>query len=125
MPKLAGVDDLTRVREEFQQAMQAQHDSQIVIFVGTGTCGLAAGAGDTLQQIHLELNKRGIAANVTTVGCIGMCVKEPLVDVQLPGQPRVTYANVKTERVPRIVEQHVVGGQPVTEWVIGTVPGDW
>jgi NADP-reducing hydrogenase subunit HndB len=125
MPKLNNVDDLIRVRDESRQAMQAKHDAQIIIFVGTGTCGLAAGAGDTLEQIHLELNKRSIAATVTTVGCIGMCVREPLVDIQLPGRPRVAYANVHTEMVPRIVEEHILGGKPVAEWVIGTVPGDW
>ena len=41
------------------------------------------------------LAKRNIDAHVTTVGCIGMCVREPLVDIEQAGQPRVTYGNVK------------------------------
>jgi NADP-reducing hydrogenase subunit HndB len=125
MPKLKNVQDLTRVREEAQQALKARLEGGTTIIVGTGTCGIAAGARDTLRAIEDELARRQIKAHVTTVGCIGMCVKEPLVDIQLAGKPRVTYANVKPHMVPRLIEDHVLQGQPVQEWAIGQMPGDW
>ncbi len=125
MPKLKNVGDLTRVREEAQQALKERLDTEPTIIVGTGTCGIAAGARDTLRAIEDDLARRQIKAHVTTVGCIGMCVKEPLVDIQLAGKPRVTYANVKPHMVPRLIEDHVLQGQPVQEWVIGQMPGDW
>jgi NADP-reducing hydrogenase subunit HndB len=121
MPKMKSLEDLKRVREEAQQSMKVRMDTGTTITVGMGTCGIAAGARDTMLAILEELAKREIDAHVTTVGCIGMCVKEPLVDIEQAGQPRVTYANVKPEMVPQLLEQHLVKNQPVAEWVVGRV----
>ena len=122
MPKMKTLEDLKRVREEAQQSMKVRMDTGTTIIVGMGTCGIAAGARDTMHAIMEELAKRKIDAHVTTVGCIGMCVKEPLVDIEQAGQPRVTYANVKPDMVPQLIEQHLVKNQPVAEWVVGRVP---
>jgi NADP-reducing hydrogenase subunit HndB len=121
MPKLKTLDDLKRVREEAQQSMKVRLDTGTTIIVGMGTCGIAAGARDTMHAILEELAKRQIDAHVTTVGCIGMCVKEPLVDIEQAGKPRVTYANVNPDMVPRLIEEHLIKNQPVAEWVIGRV----
>ena len=59
-----------------------------------GTCGIAAGARETMQAIQQELAKRQIQAHVGTVGCIGMCAKEPLVDIQQAGKSHILYANI-------------------------------
>ena len=67
--------------------MRVRMDTGTTIIVGMGTCGIAAGARDTMHAIMEELAKRKIDAHVTTVGCIGMCVKEPLVDIEQAGQP--------------------------------------
>ncbi|MDP2858149.1 MAG: NADH-quinone oxidoreductase subunit F, partial [Bacillota bacterium] len=94
------------------------------VFVGMGTCGIAAGAGDLYQALVTRLNAAGRdaqAVELVKVGCIGMCEQEALVDVQHPGRPRVTYGRVTPEMIPRIVEQDILGGEPVTEWVVGTI----
>ncbi len=124
MPKLKTLDDLKRVREEAQQSMKVRLDTGTTIIVGMGTCGIAAGARDTMHAILEELAKRQIDAHVTTVGCIGMCVKEPLVDIEQAGQPRVTYGNVNPDMVPRLIEEHLIKNQPVAEWVIGRVTAE-
>jgi (2Fe-2S) ferredoxin len=67
------------------------------------------------------LDSRGIAAHVTTVGCIGMCHKEPLVDIQQGDEPRITYGNVTPKMVERIIDEHLVNGRVVAEWVVGRV----
>ena len=63
-----------------------------VIYIGTGTCGLGAGAGKTLAAIrrYLEAHPQ-LDAQVVEVGCIGLCVEEPLVDVQLPRRTRLSF----------------------------------
>jgi (2Fe-2S) ferredoxin len=58
------------------------------------------------------------------VGCIGFCVQEPLVDIQLAGQPRVTYGNIGPDKVPRLIEEHIVKGAPIKQWVVGKLV-DW
>ncbi len=123
MPKLKSLDELKKLREQLQGDIKARTDSSTTITVGMGTCGIAAGARETMHAILAELEARGIDAHVTTVGCIGMCSKEPLVDIQQGDEPRVTYGNVTTEMVPRMIEEHLVNGNLVDEWVVGRVEG--
>ncbi len=125
MARLESINDLLSLKEEIIKTEESLRNSQIVISVGTGTCGLAAGAGDTLDQFVMELEKRNISAKINRVGCIGICVREPVVDVQLPRTPRVTYGNVKPDMVARIIDEHILAGSPVVEWVIGVLPEDW
>jgi len=89
------------------------------IIVGMGTCGIAAGAREVMHAIMEELAKNDIEANVTTVGCIGMCAQEPLVDIVQAGGSRITYGKVKPDMVPRIISEHLLQGEPVQEWVVG------
>ena len=119
MPRLGSMDDLMRLREEARQALSTRAQTGTVITVGMGTCGAAAGAGETLYAISAELERRDIHAHLITVGCIGQCVREPLVDIALAGQPRITYGNVRPDMVPRLIEEHLIQGQPVREWVVG------
>jgi NADP-reducing hydrogenase subunit HndB len=125
MPRLNSVDDLNRFQEQVKRELQIKTAQQTIITIGMGTCGQAAGAGDTLRAIENELSKRQVQARIKTVGCIGMCVKEPLVDIQLPGQPRVTYTNVTPARVKRLLDEHILQGQVVQEWALGIVPPEW
>lgn len=125
MPQLKTVEELNRLRESVQKSLATKRAEIIVITVGMGTCGQAAGAGETFHAIRDELSKRNINAELRSVGCIGMCVKEPLVDIQLPGEPRVTYANVTPAQVSRLMEEHILGGKVIEEWAIGILPAEW
>jgi NADP-reducing hydrogenase subunit HndB len=119
MPKLKNLQDLKRIRDEAQRTLKTRKSTGTTIFIGMGTCGIAAGARDTMLAILKELETRHIEAHVITVGCIGMCVKEPLVDIQQAGSPRITYANVRPDMVPRLLEEHLLNGRVVEEWTIG------
>lgn len=122
MPKLKSIADLQKIREEAQRDLKVRTETGTKVIVGMGTCGIAAGARETMHAILAELSKQGIDAHVTTVGCIGMCSKEPLVDIEQAGQPRVTYCNVHPDMVPRLIEQHLLNGEVVHEWAMGRVP---
>jgi len=122
MPKLKSLEDLKRVREQAQEDLKVRLATGTKITIGMGTCGIAAGARETMHAILDELKKREIDAHVTTTGCIGMCVREPLVDIEQAGQARVTYVNVKPDMVPRLIEEHLINGNAVEEWAIGRLP---
>jgi len=122
MAKLTSLPDLTRVREQARQDLKTRSRTGTTIAIGMGTCGVAAGARETMQAIEQELARRQIDANITTVGCIGMCVKEPLVDVQQAGRSHVLYGNIKPDMVPRLIADHLVKGQPVNQWVVCRIP---
>jgi NADP-reducing hydrogenase subunit HndB len=119
MPKIKSLEELRKIREEAQKDIRVRTETGTRIIVGMGTCGIAAGARDVMQAILKELEKQDIEAHVETVGCIGMCAKEPLVDIEQAGKPRVTYGNVSPEMVPRLVEEHLKQGRAVPEWAIG------
>ena len=121
MPKLKSPEELQHLRERFQREIKAKTRTNTTITIGMGTCGIAAGAREVMRAIFDELERRDIDARVTTVGCIGMCSKEPLVDIQQSDEPRVTYGNVIPDRVPRIIEEHLIKGNVVEEWVVGRV----
>lgn len=128
MPRFTDVDSLNQHRQQLVENHDRTQAQTAAIIVGMGTCGQAAGAGEVLQAVRKELEKLakpGLQVEVRSVGCIGLCVREPLLDVQLPGKPRVTYTNVKPSQVSRIISEHLVGGSVVAEWALGFVPEEW
>ena len=87
--------------------------------VGTALCGQAAGSDAVVAALKDVLQSQDVDARISEVGCIGLCYAEPLLDVQLPGGPRVFYGNFDPEQAAKIVSAHVAGGQPVEELALG------
>ena len=93
------------------------------VLVGMATCGIAAGARPVLTAFVDEIAKRGLTNDivVTQTGCIGICQYEPVVEVEIPGQEKVTYVKMTPEKVARIVNDHLVNKNVVTEFTIGAM----
>ena len=83
-----------------------------------GTCGIAASAMEVMAAILNELRTRIINATVPQAGCIGMCEKEPLVDIVRPGEKRITYGRVTPRDAKRLVVEHVLHGRVVEDLVV-------
>ena len=100
--------------------MRKEGDNAARVVIGMATCGIAAGARPVMLKFLEEIQKRDLQhVTVSQTGCIGMCRLEPMVDVILPGQDKVTYVKVKPDMVERIVTEHLIGGTPVAEYTIG------
>lgn len=99
-------------------------ESRIVFYVGAGTCGLAAGAEEILKQLQIEIVSRGLDAEVKTVGCLGYCEREPIVDVRLPGLSRVSFGNVDKKGLIRIIDSYVGQGIIPGELLLGVALGE-
>jgi len=82
------------------------------IFVGAGTCGLGAGARATLRVLRDYLAEHSLDADVVEVGCIGMCVAEPMVDIQLPGKARLSFAGITGDKVGDLLDAVLAGVVP-------------
>ncbi|MDR3197807.1 MAG: NADH-quinone oxidoreductase subunit NuoF [Planctomycetaceae bacterium] len=82
------------------------------IFIGMGTCGFGAGSHFTLAEIKKYLSEKGIDADIVEVGCIGLCVMEPLVDVQLPGRTRLMFQTVTKDKVTALLDAVFAGEVP-------------
>jgi NADP-reducing hydrogenase subunit HndB len=119
MARLKNIEDLKKIREEALKDISVRTQTGTRIIIGMGTCGIAAGAREVMHAILKELEARKIEAHVETVGCVGMCAKEPLVDIEQAGKSRIRYANITPENVPRLIEEHLVKGTVIQEWAIG------
>ncbi|WP_434565401.1 (2Fe-2S) ferredoxin domain-containing protein [Thermoanaerobacterium thermosaccharolyticum] len=120
---MKSIEELEKIRKETLEKVNLRKDRNgIRITVGMATCGIAAGARPVMMAILDELGKRNITdVVVAETGCIGMCKYEPMVDVYIPGQEKVTYIKVDENKARQIIAEHVVNGHPIKEWTISNV----
>ena len=118
--KIKSLADLRKIKETCTDLTSTRSTGTKTIVIGMGTCGIAAGAREIMDEVLRELQKRNISdVSVQTTGCIGMCQVEPLLDVIIPGKERITYGKVTRDDVKRIIAEHVVNGRIVTDLAIG------
>ena len=113
--------ELAELREKMKASVNLRHDSadDVRVVVGMATCGIAAGARPVLAKFVEEVEKRQLShVMVTQTGCIGICKLEPVVEVYVPGQEKVTYVKMTPEKAAKVVTDHLVNGQVVTEYTI-------
>ncbi len=112
-----------RDRAKAQLDLRKENPNAARVLVGMATCGIAAGARPVLNAFTEEIAKRGLTQDVTVTqtGCIGICQYEPVVEVEIPGEEKVTYVKVAPEMVARIVNDHLVNHNVVTEYTIGAI----
>ncbi|HEY54536.1 MAG TPA: hypothetical protein G4N94_13895, partial [Caldilineae bacterium] len=84
-----------------------------------GTCGIAAGAGDTAVAVQRELEARGLSAVVSQVGCVGMCSYEPMVEIQVSGRERINYGGATSRNVKEVFKHYFDGGKLRKAVVVG------
>jgi len=85
--------------------LQRSAPAKPVIFIGAGTCGLAAGAAKTAAAVREWLAGHNQDADVIEVGCIGLCASEPMIDIQLPGMTRVSFGPVMADGVTPLFDK--------------------
>jgi NADP-reducing hydrogenase subunit HndB len=115
-------EDLKALRERAQAALAVRkEEEQARVVVAMGTCGIAAGAREVMAAMMEELAERGLyQVKIAQTACKGLCDKEPMVEVHLPGKPAVTYANVTPAAARRLIAEHVVNGQIVADYALAT-----
>ncbi|MDA8083125.1 MAG: NADH-quinone oxidoreductase subunit NuoF [Nitrospiraceae bacterium] len=100
-----------------------ENKKKVVVRVCIGTGGLAAGGKEVIQAfkkaitdfcVDLDLD---FTCHYQKVGCRGFCARDVLVDV-VDGGTSVTYQKIKPDMAKRIVQEHLIEGKPVAEWLI-------
>ena len=118
------LEELMALRDATKAQMTTRDDSSEVtrIVVGMATCGIAAGARPVMNKFVDEIAKRNLKnVTVAQTGCIGMCQYEPIAEVLVPGEEKVTYVQLTDEKVAKIVLEHIVNGKPVAEYTVGAI----
>ena len=122
---MKSIEELMAIRDKTRKNMMVREDtgdSKIRVVVGMATCGIAAGARPVLNAFVDEIAKRDVkGVSVQQTGCIGMCQYEPIVEVTEPGKEKVTYVKMTPEKAVRVVNDHIVNGNPVAEFTVGAI----
>ena len=122
---MKSIEELMALRDKTRKNMTVREDtgdSKIRVVVGMATCGIAAGARPVLNAFVDEIAKRDVkGVSVQQTGCIGMCQYEPIVEVTEPGKEKVTYVKMTPEKAVRVVNDHIVNGNPVAEFTVGAI----
>jgi NADP-reducing hydrogenase subunit HndB len=120
MPAVKSLEDLKRLKEEALEKRKAQATAgRAQITVGMGTCGIAAGARETMKAILEVIEKHNLSdIIVTQTGCIGLCEWEPIVEVVVGNEPKVMYGKVSPEMAKQIMQEHIEGSKVLPEFVI-------
>ena len=119
---MKSLEELKAIRDKARQNINVRGESEaaVRIVVGMATCGIAAGARPVLNAFADEVARRGLKdVMVTQTGCIGICQYEPVVEVITPGHEKVTYVKMTPEKAVRVVNDHLVNGNVVSEYTIG------
>jgi len=123
MNKIKSLADLKKIRDEQQSGLQTREKGELAenlvqVKVAMATCGIASGAKETMEFMSEALEKRGVEAIVTQVGCMGYCYAEPTIEVKLPGGEPIVFGGVNREKADEIIEKYIKGG----ELVDGIIP---
>lgn len=117
------IADINAIRERMQLEIKMRDNHETCtekrIVVGMDTCGIDKGAREVFNYFLEAVAVRDIkGVKVMRSGCINKCNFEPVVEVDIPGEDKVLYRNVDVELAKRILNEHVLGGNIISEYVI-------
>lgn len=120
--KMKSLAELEAIRKKMldKVTLRKEDEEGTRIVVGMATCGIAAGARPVMNAFMEETAKRSLSdVTISQTGCIGMCRLEPIVEVYQPNKEKVTYVLMTPEKAARVIAEHIVNGNVVTEYTIG------
>jgi len=123
MSKIKSLADLNKIRDEQLAGLETREKgddpgSLVQVKVAMATCGIASGAKEIMEFMTEAMEKRGVDAMVTQVGCMGYCYAEPTIEVKLPGSDPIVFGGVDRKKADEIIEKYIKGG----ELVDGIIP---
>lgn len=119
---MKSLSELAAIREQMKDKVAIRTGSgDIRVVVGMATCGISAGARPVLNTFVEEVAAANLTEKVmvTQTGCIGICQYEPVVEIFEDGKEKTTYVKMTPDKAKRVVEEHLKGGNPVSEYLIG------
>jgi NADP-reducing hydrogenase subunit HndB len=114
------IEDLDNISQRVRKStMLREGAGRAKINVHMGTCGIASGARTIMTALMEEFEKNNIEDVIlTSSGCAGLCSREPMATVELKGQTPIKYCDLTPEKICRILNEHVIGGNVVQEYAL-------
>ncbi|HHX49608.1 MAG TPA: (2Fe-2S) ferredoxin domain-containing protein [Clostridiales bacterium] len=120
---MKSIEEIMAIRDKMKAQISnrdnADDSTETRIVVGLATCGIAAGAVPVFNAFVEEVQKRNLEnVRVVRSGCLGMCKLEPMVEVFVPGEEKVTYVYITPDKVKKIMDDHIEKGKVCSEFLI-------
>ena len=120
MPRM-NLEELIKFRDSKkndQKKLEAE-GKEIKVIIGMGTCGIAAGAKQTMDAFVAGLKENNLTdtVKVRQTGCMGMCYSEPSVELIVPGMPPIIYGRVDAQIADVIIKKHIIGKQLLNDLI--------
>jgi NADP-reducing hydrogenase subunit HndB len=119
-------DQLDALRaEQKKNKTSVKDNNSSLILVGVGTCGVAAGAEETIRALEDEIKHNALSnVEIRNTGCMGYCANEPTVEVRVSGMPDIIYGNVNADVAKLIIQEHIVKGRLVSGYIFDRPSAD-
>ena len=119
---MKSIADIKAIRDRMQAQVILRDNpdsNETRIVVGMATCGISAGARPVFNALVDEVAARNLTnVKVSRAGCLGMCKLEPIIEVFVPGQEKVTYVHVTPDKAKTIIANHIVNGNICKDYLI-------
>mgnify|MGYP000610227909 CR=1 FL=1 len=116
MKRLASVEELNKLVDQINKKL-SQREKKTQVKVHLGTCGISSGANKVLAAFQREIESRKLTEVVVLkAACIGLCDREPVVTIVHPIKGKTIYYDLSEDKVPKVIEQHLIKGKIVDEW---------
>jgi (2Fe-2S) ferredoxin len=117
--KMKNLEELKKIREKARKALELRTGKHLVkIVVCLGTCGIAAGARQTMNTLIDLIAKKDKTDTIVTVsGCGGFCEQEPMIQVCIKDKEPVVYGKVDSQAAEEIFNNHILKGQIVEKYL--------
>ena len=118
--KIRSPEELKALRDRARAQIELRTgEEEMSVTVHMGTCGIAAGARDTLSDLMAELESANAEKiSVRQSGCLGLCDREPMMTVADRSGKKYVYGKLNRTKVRTIVREHLIGGAPVPDYLI-------
>ena len=122
------LDDLRKLRDSKKNDLRKRdaEGKEIQVVVGMGTCGIAAGAKQTLDAFITGMDEYKLVDSVLVrqTGCMGLCHSEPTVEIIVPGMPAVIYGRVDAAVAKEIIQKHIISRELLGEYILDRPAAD-
>jgi NADP-reducing hydrogenase subunit HndB len=118
--KIKSPADLLAIKVRTQKENALREDGyHVLATVHMGTCGIASGSREVLSAMIAELTaSERLDVRVSTSGCIGACEREPVMTVEVLGQPKVLYGDLTPDKAQEIWHQHIMDSKIVPQYIV-------
>ena len=120
--RIKNPSELTAMRDRARSDLDLRSgDKEMCITVHMGTCGIAAGARDVLDEIIIAVDQAQVKnLSVRLSGCLGLCDQEPMLTLTDRSGREFLYGHLDKTKVHEIVAQHVINDEPVGAYMVRT-----